>query len=185
MIFGIGLSKTGTTSLTEALKVLGYKTKHYIHSNDTLKRLHTGRFKLPELDGVDALSGNPAPIYYPQFDEVYPGSKFILTVRELSEWLDSCRAHFGLVTRINKRKIKPLGALDGPVLYRTAQYGCVKYHKSRWAWVYQRHVDTACRYFEARSDDFLVFNILHGWQNLCRFLDKDIPKVAFPHANKR
>lgn len=33
-IFGIGLSRTGTRSLSYALKILGYKSVHYRNNND-------------------------------------------------------------------------------------------------------------------------------------------------------
>ena len=36
------------------------------------------------------------------------------------------------------------------------------------------------------SDDFLEFSIEEGdgWEKLCRFLDKPVPNVPFPHKNK-
>jgi hypothetical protein len=40
-------------------------------------------------------------------------------------------------------------------------------------------------YFSNR-DNFLIicFEKGHGWKELCRFLDKPIPSVPFPHVNK-
>ena len=58
-IFGIGLGKTGTTSLARALNILGYKTNHYPNPDKMLKR------DFEELlMTYDALSDNPVAAVY-------------------------------------------------------------------------------------------------------------------------
>lgn len=79
-IFGIGLSKTGTTSLAHALEILGYRTKDY----PGLSRYRAGDLSSVDLavvDAYDALTDTPIPSFYRELDQRYPGAKFILTVR--------------------------------------------------------------------------------------------------------
>jgi len=47
-IFGLGLSKTGTSSLTDALNLLGVKAVHYPHDQRTYEELRAG--SIPPLD---------------------------------------------------------------------------------------------------------------------------------------
>jgi len=92
-IFGIGLSKTGTSSLAQALAILGFRTKDYPgvaqYIPGDLSTLDPAM-----LDGHDALTDTPIPSLYPALDARYPGAKFILTVRSMDGWLKSCKKQF-------------------------------------------------------------------------------------------
>ncbi|MFM6208709.1 MAG: sulfotransferase, partial [Planktothrix sp.] len=81
-VFGIGLAKTGTTSLAGAMKMLGYASKHYLLN--------------PNVDILkyEFLGDMPIQTRYKQYDQEYPGSKFILTVRDQESWLRSCMNQF-------------------------------------------------------------------------------------------
>src|SRR5205807_261378 len=92
-IFGIGLSKTGTTSLANALQILGYNTK----DNMGVVKYAAGDLSSVDLDIVDAfdaVTDTPVPSFYRELDARYPGSKFILTVRDSDGWLKSCKKQF-------------------------------------------------------------------------------------------
>ena len=91
-IFGIGLSKTGTTSLYAALDQLGYRSATFRHMRESgLDRWFEGDFSEDYLANWDAVTDNPISAFYPQLDEQYPGSKFVLTVRDPEAWLTSTR----------------------------------------------------------------------------------------------
>jgi len=77
-IFGIGLPKTGTTSLTIALEMLGYTSRH---SPMECFTLHHGELSVNQkkIDKYDALTDLPIPHFYPELDICFPNSKFILT----------------------------------------------------------------------------------------------------------
>ena len=114
-IFCIGLNKTGTRSLSDALEILGYRSLHWGGSDQAtaLRRgpeirvaveraLEEGRPLLEDIDDVDAYSDLLAlSTNFDVLDRQYPGSKFILTVRDLDEWLDSRRRH--VETNIERR----------------------------------------------------------------------------------
>ena len=66
-VFGIGLSKTGTTSLAHALEILGYRTKDYPGVTNYVPGA------LSTLDPVvvdtdDALTDTPIPSLYKAWD---------------------------------------------------------------------------------------------------------------------
>ena len=92
-IFGIGLSKTGTTSLAQALEALGYRTKDNL-GVVTYASGDLSSIDLDVVDAHDALTDTPIPSFYRELDAAYPGSKFILTVRDSNGWLMSCKKQF-------------------------------------------------------------------------------------------
>ena len=97
-----GLDKTGTTSMANALRVLGFTVYDWpeqgaIHGDEWLDVYLRG--KLPDFasmyDGVDAVSDIPASLWYQEISEVFPDAKVILTVRDnediwLKSWVKQC-----------------------------------------------------------------------------------------------
>ncbi|MFM6205924.1 sulfotransferase family protein, partial [Planktothrix sp.] len=157
-VFGIGLSKTGTTSLTLAMKVLGYKTKHYLLNCDVDLTI----------ENHDFVSDMPIQTRYKEYDKEYPGSKFILTVRNKESWLKSCSKHFrGYVTDKNSLRYK----------YRIEQTGIDRYDEEVFSKKYDQHIENAKEYFKNREADLLIIDICagDGWDKLCEFLGKDVP----------
>ena len=80
-IFGIGHSKTGTYSLTRAIQYLGFSAIHY-------------PTHLRQIEAHEAATDSPVTVIFEKLDGLFPGSKFIYTVRDLEEWLESCRRHY-------------------------------------------------------------------------------------------
>lgn len=85
-IIGVGFQKTGTSSLREALKILGFRVK------DTTSRalipILKGDYQklLSLLEGYDAAEDTPWYMIYKELDELIPNSKFILTLRDEQSW---------------------------------------------------------------------------------------------------
>jgi hypothetical protein len=117
--------------------------------------------------------------FYPQFDEEYPDSKFILTVRDIDAWLESTKRHFRGVEREDR--------VVGDILYseahwmRAAVYGTLKWDRSVFRQRYYTHHTAVMNYFKGR-DNLLVMDICagDGWEKLCPFLGLDIPNRRFP-----
>jgi hypothetical protein len=86
-IFGIGLSRTGTKSLTLALNMIGFKVAHYPDDEITLKELMAGKYNFSLLKDFDGITDITVAPYYAQLDKLFPDSKFILTVRDKDSWL--------------------------------------------------------------------------------------------------
>jgi len=164
-IFGIGLSKTGTTTLTQALEILGYSAVHFPRS-----------FK--EIEFCDAATDAPVADIFTVLDAKFPGSKFIYTVRDREQWLRSCEKYYS----VRKRRPDDL-ALE----LRRKIYGKAEFDRDLFAAGYENHHQHVMAYFADRPDDLLVLDICGkdaGWPPLCAFLGKPVPATPFPVANK-
>jgi Sulfotransferase domain len=164
-VFGIGLSKTGTTSLNAALEVLGFRAIHY----PVLDRIHT------ILDAYDAATDTPVACSFKELDKRYPGSKFVLTVRNTTSWLRSCEFEFkGRLLREDwKRDV------------RLRTYGVLEWEPLKFRDAYAQHVQQVHAYFEERPAALLIMDITvgDGWELLCPFLGRAVPSVPFPRLN--
>ncbi|MBT5872634.1 MAG: hypothetical protein HOH43_04375 [Candidatus Latescibacteria bacterium] len=173
-VFCIGLQRTGTTSLHSALEILGYRSVH-------------GAFAMfPDpsqdvLDQYDAFSDNPIPLLYQALDKRCPGSKFILTTRDIEGWLRSVKWLF------------TTGRIEGnwqadPIIdhVHAALYGASDYDESQFRRTWQEYHDEVSLYFSDRSQDLLMLDLAldNKWEALCRFLNAEIPEVDFPSSNK-
>lgn len=181
-VFGIGLSKTGTSSLAEALNRLGIRTIHYPDDAQTYSELQSGIFDLTLLKHYDGVADTPVVPYYAQLDAIFPGSKFILTIREKNAWLASVEQHWRTASTYTNEPLKRAFQQ----FIRTAVYGCVEFNKARFSYVYDLHYNNVLQYFAARPADLLVIDICagEGWAPLCSFLQKPVPDEPFPHANE-
>ncbi len=178
-VFGIGMPKTGTSSLNAALEILGYRACHFPHDSTTVSEIRAANFQLSILDTYDALTDVPIPAIYPQLDAAWPSSKFILTVRELESWLTSSRnADFNQVDAIPGR-----GSVRE--YYRELLYGCSVFSEELFARAFEAHHNKALDYFSReKKSQLLVMDIAggEGWEVLCPFLGKSIPDCRFPHV---
>ena len=176
--WGIGLSRTGTTTFCAALTLLGYK-----------RVAHNPTFQ--EFTKLDGAADNECVLYYKYLDYRFPGSKFILTIRELEAWLDSMKFIMNRhpVVRDGPR---PDGAVsprkfDVAIKRRMLIYETVGFEREKLVSAYHRHHEDVRRYFKDRPDDLLEMNISEGakWDALCPFLGVPRPTEPFPHQNSR
>jgi hypothetical protein len=177
-ILGIGLSRTGTTSLTSALTILGYRTTHYPAPNLMLE----GRY-YAALWGVEAATDVTASAFFKELDEAFPGSRFILTVRDERSWLESFRVHLAHPSRQNDEHLG--NGMRARV--RRKVYGTVCFEPEKLLSAARAHDSAVREYFRGRPEDLLVLDIFEGdgWEKLCAFLAKPIPQKPFPHLNRK
>ncbi len=180
-IFGIGLSRTGTRSLSEALRILGCDVSHYPTDETTFEELAVANYDLTVLKDQDAVTDITVAPYYAQLDRRYPGAKFILTVRAKPSWLTSCRNHWLERPAFSAARSTTYGRMRR--LLRAAVFGCYEFDAERFSWVYDLHVKNVREHFAGRPDSLLVIDICGGetWQPLCDFLGREIPGQLFPH----
>lgn len=165
-VFGIGLSKTGTWSLNKALNILGVRSIHCPPVNELYQVLETYR----------AATDTPVAAAFRELDRQFPGSKFILTIREKDDWLKSAAAQFNKNGKLcNWQRV-----------VRRKLYGSEIWEPDLWARSMEIHTQTVCEHFRNRKDDLLEMNIAKGdgWQLLCGFLKLPEPPMDFPWANK-
>ena len=170
-VFGIGFQKTGTSSLAAALRTLGYDVTGTIspgRPDIAARALDLAREVSQQ---HDAFQDNPWPILFREMDELHPGSRFILTLRDTDDWFESVHAHFAGRSTPMREWIYGVGDPDG----------------NREAFVerYERHNREVREYFADRPDDLLVLRITdgEGWEPLCAFLGHQVPEGDFPHRN--
>lgn len=169
----IGLQRTGTTSMGQALLDLGYKVvggnsklEHYVSSGQYDKVLEYA-------DQFDAYQDLPWLFLYKELDKKYPNSKFILTKRDEQSWIKSMVNHFGDTDTSLKKWAYGAGCpIDNENLYLER---------------FRSHYKEVEGYFKGRENDILTVELGQdqNWDKLCSFLDKPIPKKRFPFENKR
>lgn len=186
-VFGIGFHKTGTTSLFDAFKILGYRAVHgdqrkSPHGGTAGKKLlseyiEKGNYHLPTFEWYDAFIDNPYFSIWKELVKIFPTARYILTIRDEKDWIESCVRYY------SGRKVRPMREwMFGPY----ADPSRNKESKMAWLKAYQHHNAEVIKYFESTGKDLLVMNIARGddWNVLCPFLNKPIPDVPFPHGNK-
>lgn len=174
IVVGAGFQKTGTSTLREALKILGYRVK------DTSARPLIPILKkdwkkvISLLNGYDAVEDTPWYMIYKEIDEHIPNSKFILTLRDEESWYKSVSKHIGDLKSANHEYVYGRGK------------SLPKDHKENTLSIYKKHNTEVQEYFKDRPNDLLVVDFTKGdgWEKLCPFLGKDIPTTPFPHYNK-
>ncbi len=135
-----------------------------------------------KLNNIDALTDIPVPLKYKELDKAFPGSKFILTTRGLDSWLRSCSGYYTKFRALSRRFIWGRRM----ALYFKQLYGSEVFDADNFAETHKRHQEEVKNYFSGREDDLLIFSVCNGegWEPLCEFLNKPVPEVPFPHANK-
>lgn len=184
-IFGIGLAKTGTTTLSKALEILGYKSVHVecdVIELSTINYCDDFSIKKDVIENNDAIIGAPLCLSYKKLAAEYPDSLFILTSRDVESWLRSCSVSFTQDLPMDR---------NHHALHR-GLFNTVLYDKAKFLAGYYIYWESVVDFFSIKykgdfGDRLLVFQLCseNGWFHLCNFLDKDIPNVPFPHENKR
>lgn len=168
-IFGIGLSRTGTLSLSKALTQAGITMIHYPSKKDLFNLKVPGACDLP------------IAINYKKLDKHYPNSKFIYTIREKEEWLISIKNHFTKFDAAKKGNWQKSN--------RIAMYGRATFNKEIFSRKYDEHDQDVKSYFKGKEQDLLIINICagEGWEKLLPFVGISKKKTleTFPHEHKR
>lgn len=176
-IFGIGFGKTGTTSLTNAVRILGIgPVAHGIKYIDELREV--------KFAADIFIAARWQFLAY-----AYPKAKFILTDRDTNSWLASTRRHYESTRRRSMEGTPTKWGLKIPL--RTAEsrwlvYKTTTFDPEKFRVAMNAHRLTTHIFFECQPERFLCMNIVQGdgWEKLCPFLDVPIPDAPFPHKNR-
>lgn len=168
-IFGLGLSRTGTTSLTEVLRSYGFNVIHYPNKQQLFS---------PKNDGATDI---PVISYYKELDKKFPNSKFIYTLRDKDSWLESIETYF---IKKEKRGDK-FSAWQ--IEHRKKVYGQVNFNRKLFSKRYDEHDSDVRSYFKNRPNDLLILDIVGGdpIEKLAGFLGLDMKgaNTPFPKEN--
>lgn len=176
-IFGIGLNKTGTTTLGACLQGLGYR--HMSCRRDLLVKYRHGDLDpiFSVTDAFDSFDDWPWPLLYRELLERYGAqARFVLTKRRSAEtWLGSLKKH-ALITH--------------PKWHcRELAYGYAYpfHHERAHLDFYDRHNREVVDFFAAQgaSDQLLTvcWEDGDGQEKIAAFLGYDPAQIEIPHAN--
>ena len=185
-VFCIGFYKTGTTTLFEALKLLGLRTVNgdkpgsYPGADDgetLIRQIDAGDYRLPTFDLFDAFTDNPYFMIWREIYAQFPDAKYILTVRDDQRWIDSCVRFYA------NRRIRPMRVwMFGP----HADPSRSEASRVTWLEAYRAHNAAVRAHFAGRGRDrYLEIDLVSKprWDELCAFLGRPVPDLPFPHAN--
>jgi len=177
-VFGIGLNKTGTTTLGECLTRLGYR--HQSYSSPALGAFAQGRMDhlLDMTQHFDSCEDWPWPLAWRELYGRYgDDARYILTTRSSAEiWVESLKKH--------SLNTHPTRAMRPIIFGHYYPHGYEAEHIA----AYDRHNQTI-RDFFAREAPHALLELCwekgDRWERLCDFLGHEVPNAPFPHIRPR
>jgi hypothetical protein len=170
-VFGIGLPRTGTTSLDIALNKLGITSLHFPFS-----LYENNDFSI--LNEYTAFVDTPIPMLYQKLDNLCPNSGFILTTRTVEGWLKSMewllkegRYIWEWKSSYDDFNQEFFGANDFNL----------EIYQSRYYTFHREVFD----YFRDRENLLVLdLNVGYGYKELCKFLDVPVLQAEYPRGNE-
>ena len=134
-VFVIGLSRTGTTSITEALNNIGICTHHFC---GPLVKIANDNYEIVDkyVDNLDGHTDIAPTIVAETLAQKYPEAVFIYTTRPRNEW---ARALVRFVTEEPRRTL--FTTHPTPKTFYSAAYGdgWVNYDEEQWGKIHDAH----------------------------------------------
>ncbi|KAJ5216272.1 uncharacterized protein N7498_002679 [Penicillium cinerascens] len=188
----LGMPRTGTQSLADALAELGqgpiYHMRHvgenkhqqqWIAALEAKFEHHGPPFGRNEfeafLGGFNGVADFPAAIFPDELIEAFPNAKVILTVRDEDKWFESLKATlwhaWSAPDAPRDTPMRPLADKYNLHMWQNdfPRYGREKYRE------HNAHVQEI-----TPEGSLLVYNIKDGWEPICKFLGLDVPATPFP-----
>ncbi|KAI1388125.1 uncharacterized protein F4822DRAFT_444565 [Hypoxylon trugodes] len=205
----VGISRSGTESLREALLRLGYV--HTYHGWDTLL---PPRFQLeawyylvkrkaeqpdtkftaadfdPIIGHCVALTDLQGAVFAPELIEAYPDAKVILNVRkDVDAWYRSFNSTMGMFDKDTINLDWLLGWFCSDLFWIRQCMTRMEIPFFFWGsfakngkQVYRDHSESVKK-MGLPADRFLEWSVEDGWEPLCKFLGKPVPQEPFPAGN--
>ena len=172
-IFGIGLNKTGLTSLGN----------YNLYCSPTYENIVKAKNNINEIyeiaDNFEIFEDQPWPLIFKELYYKYPESKFILTIRKNDEeWFDS-------LVRNSQKK--------GPTKQSLEVYGYYDPNESNkldHLIIYKNHNSDVINFFKKNNPNKLLIlstDDFNKEEKIYNFLEKDFDKdnyIKYPHSNK-
>ena len=184
-VFGIGLSKTGTSSLSKALSMLNFSTAHWTnpYSHDLITKEDVPLF--------DSLTDISISHQYKDLYEKYPEAKFVLTSRSVEKWEKSFLTHYARSMHSTSfDDLKKIITEQYPP--RFGQRYIDMHHELYFKHndlsdAYQAHEQDVLSFFQGRENQLLMLDVSkpNALQELSNFLGVDSPQSNFPHVNTK
>ncbi|REE97586.1 sulfotransferase family protein [Thermomonospora umbrina] len=203
-VIGVGFGRTGTTSLRDALEILGFGPCH--HMRDVMRvpdrvALWRAAARGEAVDWDEVFAGFrstvdwPAAAFWRELVAHYPAAQVILTVRDPAKWYESAAATvFQGSIRAERQPartaFKVVRAVDpqfggfARMVNETVHqrvFGCRLSDRERVLAAYHRHLREVRA--QVPGHRLLTYDVREGWAPLCAFLNVPTPDMPFPRAN--
>ncbi|KAI1159886.1 P-loop containing nucleoside triphosphate hydrolase protein [Nemania serpens] len=199
----LGMGRTGTTSLRQALKRLGYEDTYHMMSTSVENPLDCllwqqafeakfdgiGTFGRQEWDQLlghcQAVADWPAIAFSEELLAAYPEAKVILPGRDVDSWHSSVlKTVYWRASDVELRVasyLDPAAGMYRPMLKKFFKTFFEDDFPNRGKEIFHEH------YKNIRSlvpqEKLLEYNVKQGWDPLCKFLGEPVPFDPFPHVN--
>ena len=179
-VFGIGLPRTGTTTLGRCLDLIGYRRLGFDLA--ALRAFATGaqRYLNVQLAMHDAFEDAPWFMAYEEMEGRYPDARFVLTLRkDAARWVESAVRH-------DERHANYPESQDARRLFMEHYRRTLGVTFTTPDEVYLRHNAAVREFFADKPGKLLTvcWETGDGWDALCAFLGHEPPAgVSFPHEN--
>lgn len=199
--FCIGRNKTGTTSLKKAFEQLGFPVGDQRKAENLHHRYYFKGYFAPIIKycrSAQVFQDVPfsCPETFRYLDIAYPGSKFILTIRDDAEqWYQS-------ITRFHAKKFGKNGKIptvedlkNAVYIKKGMPYNTVRLHGTPdddpynhdiMIAHYERHNREVMDYFKDRPEDLLILNVAEAdsYQRFIEFIGVESSFDSFPWENR-
>lgn len=196
-----GMPRTGSMSLTKALKVLGYQTVFHgsllpAHPDISAALVEAARLQADKdprineasfwdciLGEYEAITDLPATKYVQELAAAYPNARIVLNTREAEDWMQSMQEALAFYLQ-GRRYFE---------LFDKAAYWMRRYIETNfdpmfdWNFklnakqVYETHLVMVRQ--EIPSERLLEWRVEDGWESLCKSLNQPVPDIPFPTSN--
>ena len=180
-IFVIGLSRTGTSSIHNALAALGFRSVHW-ENPLTFGVLDSFDYSL-----FDAFSDISVSAEFESLHYRFPSARFIWTRRPIDAWVRSVANHYENATGVTRPaqllqsgRAQLFGGRLGAI--HASLYGN---HES-WEATYAAYEQRVSSFFADKPEaKLLEISITEGegWEAISAFLEVPSPETPFPHLN--
>lgn len=205
-VVGLGMPRTGTSSLKAALESIGFgPCLHMDNLFNTPPLVKSWHQFLEKGEGdfgrlfpdFQSSTDFPGCLMYREIYQQYPDAKFILGTRDADAWYDSVeRTIYSVVPNteegwagIRKRgEDNPRFENIGNALHLVGEYLLNRYFQgdflNRELTIkrYNQFYEEVSAFIPA--DQLLKYEISQGWDPICQFLGVDVPEAEFPYKNK-
>ena len=183
-VFGIGLSRTGTKSLTSALQILGLRAQHWINA------LTSHMLDSTDAATLDAILDGWPSDNFERLAQDYPDALFVVTERERGSWSRSFREHWRRVQSVDSLD-ELRSRLDDPAtlcphgeLWREIEGRLYASYPSAED-AHEGHRQRVSAFFASQPNRLLRLPLEHPepWTLLCPFLGLPVPNARYPHLS--
>jgi hypothetical protein len=207
-VIGAGLPRTGTTSFTEALRIVFNGPVYHggtqvtqgpqadilswtkmMHLQLSAEKENQDAIKVmlrERLDGFVACTDSPMCGFFPELVELYPDAMVIVTTRDPTSWTTS------MDTVASAATMWFLGAVLLPMPTMRYFTGYINALRDQYRHLYGEVEPLTDKTYYCHiewlksvvpPERLVFFNVNDGWEPLCKALGKPVPDVPFPRLN--